>query len=95
MVWFGKPAATAGIYLPAAFAGMLLPFALAQRRLPSVPTLFLGFSLVHGLAAAAITVAHGRSGFISAGWALAGVITAFITSRQANFCAFHMQGTAF
>ena len=55
-----------------------------RRRLPGLPSAMLGFALLHGAVAAALTAVNGRSGFMSAAWAVAGALGGLITARPVS-----------
>ena len=83
MLWFGKPRLFATIYGPAALAGLLLPFAMLCR-MPSLSASLLGFGLVQAVIAASLTAAKGRSGFMSAGWAVTSIAGAVALSCRVS-----------
>lgn len=85
MIWFGNPLLFISIYGPAALAGLLLPFA-RHRRLPKLPDLLLGVGLAEALIAATLTAFNGRSGFMSAAWAVTCLGAAVAVSFQVISC---------
>jgi hypothetical protein len=84
MVWFGKPAVAAAIYLPAAAAGVLLPYA-------ALPTLEMGgttwgATVAFGVAGVVLTAAGLGCGALFALWAASGAAAVCLAPKVGLGC---------